>query len=77
MSAHGWFDGLTLNEQGNEDSVKSLYAHISSYLNGGRLLFLELENQIKSNCDIILDGRLTMDELAETIRLRLMQSRPN
>ncbi len=46
-----------------EDSVKSLKANLSSYLNGGRLLYLELENQIKSNCDIVLDGRLTVDGL--------------
>ena len=56
-----------------EDSIKSLNAHLSSYLNGGRSLFLELEEQIKGNCDIILDGRLRVDELAATIYMRLRQ----
>ncbi len=59
--------------QGAEDSIKSLNAHLSSYLNGGQLLFLELEKQIRGNCDIVLDGRLTVDELAATIYKRLRQ----
>ncbi len=57
--------------QAAADSIKSLVANLSSYLSGGRLLYLELENQIKSNCDIVLDGRLTVDELAATICKRL------
>ena len=69
-------DITTHAEKGAENPVKCLNAHLSSYLNGGRLLFLELENQIKVNCDIVLDGRLTVDELAATICLRLKQSRP-
>ena len=61
-------------EQGAENSVECLNGHLSSYLNGGRLLFLALENQIKGNCEIVLDGRLMVDDLAETICLRLQQS---
>ena len=64
-------DIITHTRQGAEDSIKSLNAHLSSYLNGGQLLFLELENQIKSNCDIVLDWRLTVDELAASIRRRV------
>ena len=63
--------------QGAEDSIKSLKANLSSYLNGGQLLYLELENQIKQKCDIVLDGRRTVDELAATIYMRLRQQRPN
>ena len=59
-----------------ENFVKGLDNHLSSYLDGGRLLFLELENQIKGNCDIVLDGLLTVDELAATIRLRLRKLWP-
>ncbi|MCH8989817.1 MAG: hypothetical protein IIA92_13560 [Chloroflexi bacterium] len=70
-------DITTHTVKGAENSIKSLNAHLSSYLNGGRLLFLELENQIKSNCDIVLDGRLTVDELAATICMRLRQRQPN
>ena len=63
---------LTIHtEQGAENSAKCLNAHLYSYLNGGRSLFLELGNQIKGNCDIVLDGRLTVDELAATICLSL------
>ena len=66
-------DITSTTEGGNEESLKSLDAHLSSYLNGGRLLFLELGNQIKSNCDIVLDGHLPVDELAATIYKRLRQ----
>ena len=63
--------------QGAEDSIKSLNSNLSSYLNRGQLLYLELENQIKRNCDMILDGRLRVDELAATIYMRLRQLQPN
>ena len=63
--------------QGAEDSIKTLKANLSSYLDGGQLLFLELERQIKRNCDMVLDGRLTVDELAATIYMRLRQQQSN
>jgi hypothetical protein len=70
-------DITTTTEGGNETSLKSLDAHLSSYLNGDQSLFLEIERQIKGNCDIVLDGRLAVDELASTICLRLRRSRPS
>jgi len=63
--------------QNAEDSIKSIKANLSSYLNGGQLLYLELENQIKRNSDIVLDGRLTADELATAIYTRIRPQRPN
>ena len=66
-------DITTHTGQGAEDSIKNLNAHLSSYLNGGQSLFLELEKQIRRNCDIVLDGRLTVDELAATIYKRSRQ----
>ena len=66
-------DITSTTEGGNEESLKSLDAHLSSYLNGGRSLFLEMGNQIKSNSDIVLDGHLPVDELAATIYKRLRQ----
>ncbi len=69
-------DITTHTGQGAEDSINSLNANLSSYLNGGQLLFLELEKQIRGNCDIVLDGRLTVDELAATIYKRLRQQSP-
>ena len=65
------------SEQCAEDSIKSLKANLSSYLKGGQSLYLELEKQIKRNCDMVLDGRLTVDELAATIYKRLRQQQPN
>ena len=66
-------DIATNTEKSAQNSVKCLHLNLSSYLDGGRLLFLEFENQIKGNCDIVLDGRLTVDELAATICQRLRQ----
>jgi pyridoxal/pyridoxine/pyridoxamine kinase len=66
-------DFTTHTEKGTENSIKCINAHLSTYLNGGRSLFLELGNQIKGNCDIVLDGHLTVDELAATIYKRLRQ----
>ena len=66
-------DFTTHTKKGTEYSVECINAHLSTYLNGGRLLFLELGNQIKGNCDIVLDGHLTVDELAATIHKRLRQ----
>ncbi len=60
-------DITSTTEGVNEESLKSLDAHLSSYLNGDRSLFLEIERQIKGNCDIVLDGCLAVDELAATL----------
>lgn len=77
-SAERVLRGITTpTEMGIEESLKSLNAHLSSYLNGGQLLFLELEDNIKCNCHGVLDGRLTVGEPAVSIRLRLVQLRPN
>ena len=63
--------------QSAEDSIKTLKANLSSYLKGGQLLYLELENQIKRNCDMVLDERLTVDELAATIFTTFRQQQPD
>ena len=59
------------------DSIKSLKADLSSYLNGGQSLYLELEKQIKRDCDMVLDGRLGVDERAARICKRLGQQQPH
>jgi uridine kinase len=58
-------------EQGSEEIIKSLKKNLSSYLNGGRLLYLQFQQQIKEKCDLILDGCLTVDELAGAIYMRI------
>lgn len=60
-----------------EDTIKSLKAQLSSYLNGGRLLYIEFQNQIKQKCDLVLDGRLTVDELATAIYRAIKQHQAN
>ena len=59
-------------EQGPEDTITTLKAGVNSYLNGGRPLYLEFEEQIKRQCDLVLDGCLTVDELASAIQTRIL-----
>jgi uridine kinase len=60
-------------EQGAEETIKSLKTNLSSYLNGGRLFYLQFQQQIKEKCDLILDGCLTVDELAGAIYMRIKE----
>ena len=64
-------------EQGAEDTITSVTASLNSYLDGGRLLYVELENQIKPKCDLALDGCLTVDELASAIFTRIKRQQPD
>jgi uridine kinase len=65
------------NEQSAEDTIQSLIANLSSYLNGARLLYLEMDRLIKPKCDLILDGCLTVEELATAIYTRVTELPPN
>jgi uridine kinase len=58
-------------EQGTKETIKSLKTTLSSYLNEGRLLYLQFQQRIKEKCDLILDGCLTVDELADAIYMRI------
>ena len=57
--------------RGAEETISSLRASLSSYLHGARSLYLEHQDQIRRSCDLILDGCLTVDELAATIHKRV------
>ncbi len=59
------------DERGPEDTITTLKAGVNSYLNGGRPLYLEFEEHIKGQCDLVLDGCLTVDELASAIHTRI------
>ncbi len=54
-------------------SIESLKESLSSYLNGGRTIYLQFVQQIKEKSDLILDGCLSVDDLAEAIYARLIQ----
>jgi uridine kinase len=58
-------------EQGAEETIKSFKKNLSTYLNGGRLLYLQFQHQIKEKCDLILNGCSTVDELADAIYMRI------
>jgi len=54
-------------------SIESIKESLSSYLRGGRTIYLHFERQVKEKSDLILDGCLPVDDLAEAIYARLIQ----
>ena len=62
---------------GEQDAESNLKSSLSSYLDGVRLLYLELQNQVKRTCDLVLDGCLSVDELAMAIHDRVRQQHPD
>ena len=58
---------------GAEAAVKGVEVELTSYLNGARLLYVEFQDKIKRKCDLVLDGCLTVDELAGAIHTRITQ----
>ena len=47
--------------------LKNLEENLSSYLNEGRPIYLHFEHHLKQTSDLILDGCLTLEELAMEI----------
>jgi uridine kinase len=60
-------------EQDPADIIQKLRANLSRYLNGARSLYLGFQDQVKKRCDLVLDGCLTVDELAAAIYRRIKQ----
>ena len=58
------------NDPANE-AAKSIEVELTWYLNGARALYVEFQDRIKRECDLVLDGCLSVDELAEEIRLKM------
>ena len=65
--------GMASAEAGADESLKGIEVELSSYLNGARLLYVEFQDRIKTQCDLVLDGCLSVDELAGEIRARMPQ----
>ncbi len=55
-----------------ENTLKNLEENLSSYVNEGRPIYLHFENHVKQTSDLILDGCLTLDELAMEIYTRVV-----
>jgi thymidylate kinase len=53
--------------------IESIKESLSSYLRGGRTIYLHFEHHIKEKSDLILDGCLPVDDLADAIYARLIQ----
>ena len=65
-----------LREIGNADSsvdaaIKSLVVELRKYLNGARQVYVEFQDRIKLQADLVLDGCLSPDELAGEIKARV------
>jgi uridine kinase len=50
-----------------EEALQEIYAMTAAYLEWAREAYLELERQVKPQCDLVLDGCLPIDELAQKI----------
>ena len=61
------------SEQDVKDTITTIKTGLASYLNGARPLYIEFEERIKRECDMVLDGCLMVDELASTIHARIKQ----
>lgn len=60
--------GFSLNSvDGFSSAMDSLKAEMTAYLDYGRRAYLKMDEQIKPTCDLILDGRSSVDDLAEAI----------
>ena len=65
--------GMAVAEAGAEEAVMSIEVELSSYLSGARLLYVEFQDRIKRECDLIVDGCLTLDELAGATHAKIPQ----
>lgn len=55
--------------------VTYLEDYLSGYLDAGRALYIAVQERAKANCDLVLDGSLSVDELARQI-VTAVQDRP-
>jgi len=62
----------TINERLNE-----LKSELRAYLKGGRAAYLEMDKQIKPACDLVLDGRLPVEALAQQVVMAIRQHFPS
>ena len=60
------------NAPANE-AAENIEVELTSYLNGARTLYVDFQDRIKQECDLVLDGRLSINELAEEIRVKMPQ----
>ena len=67
-------DWPSVSADGSIDGTESLRGRLTAYLDYGRRAYLEMDRQIKPNCDLILDGCMPVDdlvrEIAEAIKAR-------
>ena len=59
---------FALAQRGNvEHVIESLIAELTAYLEYARHAYCELEKQVKTKCDLVLDGRTSIDDLARQL----------
>jgi uridine kinase len=71
-----------VNQQTEQDTqtvhriIGYVQGYLNDYLNAGRDLYIAVQEQAKENCDLILDGTLSVDELAQQL-VATVRSKPN
>ncbi|MFQ6026482.1 MAG: hypothetical protein ACE5Q6_03085 [Dehalococcoidia bacterium] len=60
-------DFPSTSKDGLSSRIDCLRAQLNAYVDYGRLAYLEMDQQIKSGCDLIIDGTRPVDEIAHEI----------
>jgi uridine kinase len=55
------------NVENATDTVANVKAETEAYLSGARRIYTSFVERVKPNCDLVLDGTLTLDELASAV----------
>ena len=59
------------NEETSADTIAGIKADLDGYLNGARLIYKAFVDRVRPTCDLVLDGCLSLDELASVVVLEL------
>ena len=60
-------DVSSTSPDGSSAAIEHLKAGLTAYLDYARQAYLEMDRQVKPTCDLILDSRLPVDDLARQI----------
>ena len=60
-------DFSLISSDTSSSAIDCLKARLTAYLRYGRQAYLEMNQQVKPNCDLILDGCSSVDDLASEI----------
>jgi len=55
------------NQRSAKEALQEIHAMTAAYLKWAREAYLDLERQVKPQCDLVVDGCLAVDQLAQQI----------